>query len=177
MRELADADRIRRFMKALGREASAPARIYFTGGATAVLQGWRQSTIDVDIKLVPDHDQLLRAIPALKESMRLNIELAAPDDFIPVREGWADRSPFVAQEGQLSFHHFDVAAQALAKIERSHVQDLDDVREMLARGLVSVDGLREEFQAIEPQLYRYPALDPAAFARAVDVIVRTKLSG
>jgi hypothetical protein len=127
MRELADADRIRRFMKALGREASAPARVYFTGGATAVLQGWRQSTIDVDIKLVPDRDQLLRAIPALKESMRLNIELAAPDDFIPVREGWADRSPFVAQEGQLSFHHFDFAAQALAKIERGHAQDLDDV--------------------------------------------------
>jgi hypothetical protein len=173
MRELVDADRIRRFMKALGHEASGPARVYFTGGATAVLQGWRQSTIDVDIKLVPDRDQLLRAIPALKESMRLNIELAAPDDFIPVREGWADRSPFVVQEGKLSFYHFDLAAQALAKIERGHAQDLGDVREMLARGLVTAKRLREEFRAIEPQLYRYPAVDPAAFARAVAAIVRT----
>jgi hypothetical protein len=173
MRALADADRIRQFMKALGREASAPGRVYFTGGATAVLHGWREATIDVDIKLVPDHDAVLRAIPALKESMRLNIELAAPDDFIPVRDGWSDRSPFVAQEARLSFHHFDLAAQALAKIERGHTQDLADVREMLARGLVTVARLREEFRAIEPQLYRYPAVDPAAFARAVAAIVRT----
>jgi hypothetical protein len=31
-------------------------RIYFTGGATAVLYGWRASTIDVDLKIVPDRD-------------------------------------------------------------------------------------------------------------------------
>jgi hypothetical protein len=67
MRELADAERIRAFMRALGREASQPGRVLFTGGATAVLLGWRASTIDVDIKLVPDQDALLRAIPKLKE--------------------------------------------------------------------------------------------------------------
>lgn len=41
MRELADADRIRAFMRALGEEASEPVRVYFTGGAAAVLLGWR----------------------------------------------------------------------------------------------------------------------------------------
>ena len=44
---------------------------------TAVLQGWRESTIDVDIKLIPHRDEELCVIPALKESLRLNIELAA----------------------------------------------------------------------------------------------------
>lgn len=168
--EPAAASQIRAFMRALGREASEPARVLFTGGATAVLLGWRETTIDVDIKLLPDRDSILRAIPALKESLRLNVELAAPDDFIPVREGWLDRSPLVAQEGRLSFHHFDLVAQALAKIERGHVQDLDDVRVMLDRGLVTVERLWEEFRAIEPQLYRYPAVDPAAFSRAVGAI-------
>ena len=172
MRELADAARIQAFMRALGPAAAEPGRILFTGGATAVLLGWRQTTIDIDIKLVPDQDAILRAIPKLKESLDINVELASPDDFIPVREGWVDRSPFVAQEGRLTFHHFELVAQALAKVERGHAQDLSDVRTMLERGLVSVEKLRSEFDAIAPQLYRYPAIDPAAFARAMADITR-----
>jgi hypothetical protein len=43
-------------MRALGRTAASPGRVFLTGGATAVLLGWRESTIDVDIKLVPDQD-------------------------------------------------------------------------------------------------------------------------
>ncbi len=128
MRELANAERIRSFMRAFGREAAMPGRVLFTGGATAVLLGWRESTIDVDIKLVPDQDALLRSIPALKESLHLNVELASPDDFIPVRDGWLDRSPFIGHEGRLTFQHFELVAQALAKIERGHAQDLADVR-------------------------------------------------
>src|SRR3989442_6180989 len=129
MREVADADRTRRFMRAFGAEADAPTRVYFTGGATAVLLGWRASTIDVDIKIEPEADKLFRAIPRIKEALQLNVELASPVDFIPVRDGWEDRSPFITQEGRASFHHFDPYAQALAKVERSHRQDLDDVRE------------------------------------------------
>jgi hypothetical protein len=170
MRELATASRIREFMRALGRAASEPARVFFTGGATAVVLGWRETTIDVDIKLLPDRDSILRAIPALKESLQLNVELAAPDDFIPVREGWPDRSPFIAQEGRLSFHHFDLVAQALAKIERGHAQDVEDVQVMIGRELVTAVQLRQEFDTIEPQLYRYPAIDPASFRRAVMAI-------
>jgi hypothetical protein len=171
MRDLTDAVRLREFMRALGREARSPAHVYLTGGATAVLVGWRAMTIDVDIKIIPDDDALLRAIPALKERLSINVELAAPIDFIPVQDGWEDRSPFVGQEGLLSFHHFDLTAQALAKIERGHAHDDEDVREMLRRGLVSVDGLRAAFAAIEPRLYRYPAVDPAGFRRAVDRLV------
>lgn len=158
-------------MVALGRAARHPARIYFTGGATAVLHGWRHSTIDVDLKLVPDDDALMRAIPELKERLSMNIELAAPDDFIPVREGWEARSPFAAQEGLLAFHHFDLVAQALAKIERGHAQDVRDVQEMLGRGLVTAEALRHAFTEIEPRLYRYPAVDPASFRRAVEAVV------
>jgi hypothetical protein len=170
MRALADAGRIRELMVALGRVATRPARVYFTGGATAVLHGWRASTIDVDLKIVPDDDALMRAIPDLKERLSMNIELAAPDDFIPVGEGWDARSPFVAQEGPLAFHHFDLVAQALAKIERGHRQDVDDVRTMQARGLVTAAALRAAFDEIQPRLYRYPAVDPGAFRRAVEAL-------
>ena len=72
MRGLVDGERLRRFMAALGRESRSPARVYLTGGASAVLFEWRASTIDVDLKLEPDHDELLRAIPALKASLKVN---------------------------------------------------------------------------------------------------------
>jgi hypothetical protein len=171
MREPADLNRIQRFMRALGEEARADARVYFTGGATAVLHGWRTSTIDVHVKMVPESDELFRAIPALKERLQLNVELASPDNFIPVRTDWEERSPFIAREGHISFHHFDLCAQALSKIERGHAQDVDDVREFLQRGLIDRVELARYFETVAPQLYRYPAIDPASFRVRVENIV------
>jgi hypothetical protein len=176
MRELADRERIRRFMQALGAAAEVATRVYFAGGASAVLFGWRLSTIDVDIKVEPDTDALFRAIPRIKESLHLNVELASPVDFIPVRPGWQDRSPFIAQEGRASFHHFDPYAQALAKVERGHQQDLADVREMLSRGLVTPSGAWQYFDSIEPQLHRYPAVDPMSFRRAIEEMFGLKVT-
>jgi len=168
MRPVADRDRIQRFMERLAVAARADARVYFTGGATAVLSGWRSTTIDVDVKLVPEQDALLHAIPLLKDTLQLNVELASPDDFIPVPAGWEDRSPFISRIDRLSFHHFDLYAQALAKVERGHAQDLADVEVMLRRGLVDRSRALDYFRRIEPELYRYPALDPPTFRRAVE---------
>jgi Nucleotidyltransferase of unknown function (DUF6036) len=173
MRGLADEARIRRFMRELGRAARRPARVYLTGGATAVLAHWRASTIDVDLRIVPDDDALLQAIPALKESLQINVELTAPSDFPPVREGWEDRSRFICQEGPLAFYDYDLTAQALSKIERGHTQDLEDVREMIRRGLVQPAVLRETLAAIEPLLYRYPAVDPPSLRRGVEDLLRS----
>jgi hypothetical protein len=167
MRKLVDSGRIERFMRELGRVARAEGRVYLTGGATAVLFGWRESTIDVDIKLIPDSDELLREIPRLKEELALNIELAAPSDFIPLPPGWEERSPLIRREGMLSFHHFDPVAQALSKAERGHSQDRLDVREMIDSGLVDPAEARTQFARIEPELYRFPAIDPDAFRAAV----------
>lgn len=173
MRRLADRDLIDRFMRTLGAGPSEDTRVYFTGGATAVLYGWRNSTVDVDVKIVPDRDHLLRTIPAIKENLDINVELASPMDFIPVREHWEDRSPFIRQEGRLFFHHFDLYAQALAKIERAHAQDLDDVREMLHRQLIDPAKGLEYFAAIEPFLYRYPPIDARRFRSRVEHILRS----
>ena len=53
MRELTGRESLARFMRALGAAARDSARVYFTGGATAVLFGWREATIDIDVELVP----------------------------------------------------------------------------------------------------------------------------
>jgi hypothetical protein len=168
MRRLTDAELIRSFMRALHRHADVAARVYFTGGATAVLLGWRPTTIDIDVRWEPDHDDLFRALPRIKEDLQVNVELAWPFDFIPELPGWRDRCLFVAAEGRLQFFHCDPYAQALAKIERGHAQDRKDVATMLGTGLVERDELRRQFEAIQPQLHRYPAVDPRSFRRALD---------
>lgn len=173
MRQIATPERIHGFMRKLGAGAHAEAKVYFVGGVTAVLIGWRKTTIDLDLKIVPENDELLRATQQLKESLQLNVEFASPDHFIPVLPGWEERSLFVAREGKLSFYHYDPYAQALAKIERGHQQDLADVKEMFQRGLVEPAKLLDFYTQIEPRLYRYPAIDAGTFRRAVEQAVRS----
>lgn len=158
-------------MKRFGNATGAAGRIYLVGGATAVLSGWRESTIDIDLKIVPDSDEILRSLPALKERLQINIELASPDHFIPEVPGWEERSIFIQQEAKLTFLHYDFYAQALAKIERGHAVDLQDVQEMIQRGLVEPNRLLEFYAGIEAELYRFPALDGPTFRRAVERVV------
>jgi hypothetical protein len=159
-------------MRALGRAADAEGACYLSGGATAVLVGWRPTTIDVDIRLDPETETLLRAIQSLKEELRLNVELASPADFIPLAPGWEDRSPYVAREERLTFYHFDPTAQALSKLERGHAQDLADVHELIQHGLVEPERALATFEEIEPELYRFPAVDRRAFRASVEETFR-----
>lgn len=168
MRPPVDSERLHELARRLGTLAQAKTTIYLTGGASAVLEGWRASTVDVDVRFEPDTDKLLRELPALKESIGINIELASPPDFIPELPGWRERSPLVFEEGNVQIRHFDFYSQALSKIERGFRQDLEDVTSMLQHGLITAERLRELYGAIEPQLYRYPAIDPDAFRRKLN---------
>jgi len=168
MRTRADARRVEALVSALGHSARRDATLYLTGGATAVVVGWRATTIHVDVRIEPERDELLRAIPALKERLQVNVELASPLDFLPELPGWRDRSPFVLRAGRLDVRHFDLHAQCLSKIERGFAQDLEDVGAMLERGLVERALTLELFGRIEPELYRFPAIDPDALRAKVD---------
>lgn len=170
MRQLADKDRIEAFLAALAREAPGDTDVFLVGGTSAVLVGWRATTMDLDLVMRPESDALLRAIPALKERLQLNVELASPDQFIPVPPGWEQRSPIIVRIGRVTFRHYDFSAQALAKIERGHARDLADVEAMRNRGLITPAEVRRQFALIEPMLYRFPAIDPPSFRRAVDAI-------
>ena len=170
MREVADRARIEAFLAALAREATTETNIYLVGGTSAVLVGWRQATIDVVLVMRPESDAMLRAIPALKEKMQLNVELASPDQFIPVPPGWEERSPAITRIGRVTIRHYDFCAQALAKIERGHARDLADVDAMLERGLINTVDVRAQFAQMEPELYRFPAIDPQSFREAVDAV-------
>jgi hypothetical protein len=174
VRELADAERLRRFLRELAQEAEAEAAVYLTGGATAVLLGWRDTTIDADILIVPEQDALYRALPRLKEELRLNVEIASPAHFIPELPGWQERSLLIERVGRVSFYHYDPYSQALAKVERGHAKDLADVAQLLDRGFVQPKRLRELYEAIGPRLHRYPAVDPRSFRKRLDEALRPR---
>lgn len=171
MRELAHAERIKQLLERLGQRSTGPGRIYVTGGTTAVLLGWRDSTKDIDLKLDPEPPGAFEAIRDLKEELSVNVELAAPDQFLPPVPGWRQRSEHIMRSGPVDFYHYDLIAQALAKIERSHEQDLRDVEMMLQSGRVTAEEIRHAFRQIEAELIRYPAIDPDALRDKVEAVL------
>ncbi len=167
------AARVRDFLRFLGREARGPGRVYLTGGASAALVGWREMTVDVKIELDPEPPGAFAAIARAREALNLNVELAAPDQFIPELPGWRERSRFIERRRSVDFLHYDFHAQALAKIERSHAQDLRDVEAMHRLGLITPARLTDLFAAVEPLLERYPAIDAPTLRARVETVVAT----
>ncbi|MCX6858167.1 MAG: hypothetical protein NTV80_25070 [Verrucomicrobia bacterium] len=157
-------------MSELGKAVRSAGRVYFTGGVSAVLLGWREMTIDVDLKAEPEPMGFFECLPQLKDRLDLNIELASPDLFVPALPGWQERSRFIAQHGPLAFYHYDFYGQALSKIERDHPRDRYDVACMLRDGLVQRARLKELFLLVENQVIRYPAIDaPTLKQRVLDL--------
>lgn len=172
MRDEADASKLKELIGRLGRASQGPGRVYITGGGTAVLLGWRSSTVDADLKFDPEPPGVFEALPRIKDELSVNIELASPDAFIPELPGWRERSVFITREGPVDFFHYDFYGQALAKLERGHVRDLDDVRQMLTRGLVDAAKLVQLFESIAQALLRFPAIDASVFRDKVERFVR-----
>jgi hypothetical protein len=168
MRQKVTRETLKEFMGELAAAARSPGSIYLTGGATALLLGFREQTIDIDLKLDPEPAGVFEAIARLKDHLNLNIELASPDDFIPRPDDWRERSRHIASIGQLQFFHYDFSMQALAKLERGHAQDLEDVKKLVEGGHVGLEELRTRFAQIEPRLLRYPAIDPEHFRGKVE---------
>lgn len=158
-------------MDRLGHEVRSPGTVYFTGGVSAVLLGWRETTLDADIKGDPEPAGFFEAIARLKDEVDINIELAAPDQFLPELPGWRERSLFIAQHGQIGFRHYDFYAQAMAKVERSHARDRLDVASMISSGLVVPGRLLDLFASIESAVIRFPAVQVSLLRRRLQALV------
>lgn len=161
-------------MRELANEAKSAGSVFFTGGATALMLGFREQTIDVDLRFDPEPRGVFEAVARLKDSLNLNIELASPSDFIPVAPGWKSASTFIRREGQVDYYHFDLRAQALSKIERGYEQDLKDARAFLQAADISPDSLRSHFLELKPLLIRYPAINPEIFQEKLEAFLSSK---
>ncbi len=122
-------------MQVLGREAQGSGCIYFTGGASALLIGWRSSTVDVDIRLDPEPPGIFQAIAKLKQELNINIELASPQDFLPPLPGWRDRIVFIGKQGQILF---------APELIRFPSLDTDVLRSKVEKFIEGFEGNREE---------------------------------
>lgn len=167
MRNPTDVTKLRSLLRELGRRARGPGRIYLVGGASALIEGWRDSTVDVDLKLDPEPAGIFEAIAKLKNELGVNIELAAPDQFLPEIPGWRERSPSVDRFGPIEVHHYDFLAQALAKLARWQGRDQTDVQAMLQRGLVTLAQIRRAFTEMKPKLIRFPSLEVEVIERRI----------
>lgn len=169
MRPPVDLAKLEAFRVALGKSVRGEGRIYLTGGTTALMHGWRPSTIDVDLKADPEPQGWFEALAKLKDDLGINIELASPDpdQFVPALPGWRDRSIFIARHGSIDFYHYDLYGQALSKLERAHERDRADVLAMKRSGLVNPSKLTELFERIEAELIRYPGIDGRGLRAAV----------
>ncbi len=167
MRPPVDLAKLEAFMVALGKSVRGEGRIYLTGGATALMHGWRPTTIDVDLKADPEPQGWFEALAKLKDGLAINVELACPDQFVPALPGWRERSIFIARHGSIDFYHYDPYGQALSKLERAHERDRADVLSMKRSGLVNSSKLIELFGRIEGELIRYPGVDAPGLRAAV----------
>jgi hypothetical protein len=141
--------------------------VYLVGGGTAVLLGWRTSSVDAD--LFAEEDAVFRDIQGIKERLNVNVELARPEQFVPPLPGSADRHVFVETIRKVSFYHYDPYAQILAKIVRGFARDLDDARHFIASGMVDPAKLRALVKRVPVAAYsRYPQLSARAVREAVE---------
>lgn len=161
MRRPLDLDRLRQVLAALGRACRSPGVIYVTGGATALLQGWRSTTVDLDLKLDPEPEGVFAAIARIKQEFDVNVELASPDDFLPQLADWREQSPLIDRFGQVEVRHYDLRAQALAKLARGFERDVADVHAMFERELVTCEALHLAFEQMEARLERFPRVSAA----------------
>ena len=174
MRELVDSARLRKFLEALGSSFHHPARLFLSGGEGLVWRGLRGYTKDVDISFVVDdrwHGEWIRTIRDLILKTDTSVEEASPADFIPLPPGAADRAQFVERFGSVDVFLYDIYSVALSKLSRGRTQDLDDVRSLLAKGLVDPAELRRLFDAILPA-YETRAVrsDPVRFRASLESV-------
>lgn len=167
MRQKVTSSRLREFIQQVARRAKGPGNVYFTGGSTALLLGIRDQTVDIDLKLDPEPAGIFEAIAALKNELDLNIELASPADFIPAHDSWRDNSIFIEAVSGVVFYHYDLVAQALAKIERGFEQDIADVTALIDKGFISSESIMQQFKDIEEELVRFPAIDVLQFGEKI----------
>ena len=172
MRESVTRERLLGFMQCLAEAAPLRRhfRVFVVGGGTAVAQGWRESTIDVD--LYADDDAVFRDLQRIKETQQVNVEFVRPEHFVPPLASAAGRHIFIATFGGVSFFHYDPYSQVFSKVVRGFRRDLEDAHHFIDGGLVDAARFRELVDAIpESAFAKYPALSREAVVDAVDTFL------
>ena len=169
---------IEKFLDALGKSFRKPGRLYLADSAALVHFGLRPgSTMDIDVAIeAPDEDEMVMAIRKLVEKMQINVEFAAPGDFIPLPIHWMDQARYVGRYGSIDVFYFDFYSLALSKISRGNDRDLIDVKLLLQQKLITLEDLDAAYSEVLPRMGKRPYinLNPQRFAERY-ALIRQKL--
>jgi len=168
MRPNVDKARIEDFLKNLGRTFRKPGRLYLVGGAALVHLGIRSGfTQDIDVEVTGSNaGDMFTAIRGLVEQMNINVEFASPRDFMPLPSQWETNARYIGRYGSIDVFYFDFYSIALSKIERGNTRDINDVKLLLDRGIITLEELDAAYQEVLAQMGKgsYARLNPQQFA-------------
>jgi hypothetical protein len=144
--------------------------VYVVGGGSAVLMGWRETSVDAD--LYSDRDEVFREIQDIKEQLDVNVEFARPEQFVPALPGADKRHVLIRTTGSVEFYHYDPYSQVFSKLVRGFERDLADARHFVEAGLVEAEQLRALIASIPKSAYaKYPNLSAKAVQQAVELFL------
>lgn len=143
------------FLEALGRCYRHHGRLYLVGGSSLILVSAKVSTLDVDIEFTidPEHQRkFMECVRSLSLKMKIPVERAAPEHFIPLPKGYESRHQFIGRYGSLDVFHYDFYAIALSKIYRGNEKDFTDVKMMILTEMIELSQLNTYFLEILPEV-------------------------
>jgi hypothetical protein len=171
---LIDAHELEIFLQRLGQCFRHPATLYLVGGSSLLLAAGKTSTFDIDLRFTTDsryHTEFIRCLRTVSRDLGAPVELASPEQFIPLPTGFEDRRQYIGRYGSLDVFHFDFYSMALAKIHRGNEKDFDDVVRMIETGLVDLSVLAAYLEEILPVYEFYqPSADPQLFQRKFELL-------
>ena len=171
---LIDAHELEIFLQRLGQCFRHPATLYLVGGSSLLLAAGKTSTFDIDLQFTTDdqhHAEFIRCLRTVSRELGVPVELASPEQFIPLPAGFQDRRRYVRRYGSLDVFHFDFYSIALAKIHRGNEKDFDDVVRMIRAELVDQSALAAYLEQILPEYeYYQPSADPDLFQRKYKIL-------
>ena len=154
---LVNAQVLEAFFSSLA-DASISRPGYLVGRSSLLLVAGKTSTFDIDVQFSTSHEhhaEFIRCLRTVSREMAILVELASPEQFIPLQAGFQERYQFVGQYGSLDVFHFDYYCIALGKVHRGNEKDFDDVVHMVQTELISLSMLESYLEQILPDYEFY----------------------
>ena len=84
------------------------AELYLVGGTSLLLAAGRASTFDIDVQFRTEnrhYSEFIRCLRTVSRDLGVPVELASPEQFIPLPAGFQDRRKFELLKEKLGPHN------------------------------------------------------------------------
>lgn len=171
-----DRRTLHRFFEQLGRCYQHSGTLYLVGGTSLILLAAKESTFDINIQfdIAPEHlSDFIRCLRETSRDLKLPVEQASPEQFIPLPSGHQERREYIGRYGNLDVLHFDPYSLALSKLHRGNEKDFADVIGMVHHAIIDQEQLSAYFQEILPEYEFYRVgTNPEDFKRKFALFVQ-----